>query len=108
MPPREWQLRVDDILEAIARIQRYVEGLTFEQFEADQKTIDAVVRNLEIIGEAGRHLLADQENLPAAVPWADIAAMQNILIHEYLGVDVNIIWQTILEDLPALKAQLQR
>jgi uncharacterized protein with HEPN domain len=108
LPPREWQVRVADILESIARIERYVEGLTFEQFQADQKTIDAVVRNLEIIAEAVRHLLADQENLPAAVPWADIAAMRNILIHEYFGVDVNIIWQTILEDLPALRAQLQR
>jgi len=64
LPPREWRLRVHDILEAIARIGRYIEGLTFEQFQADQKTVDAVVRNLEIIGEAVRHLSADQENLP--------------------------------------------
>jgi uncharacterized protein with HEPN domain len=54
LPPREWRLRVDDILEAIARIERYVEGLTIEQFKADQKTVDAVIRNLEIIGESVR------------------------------------------------------
>ena len=107
MPPREWRLRVEDILEAIARIQQYVEGLTFEQFQADQKTVDAVVRNLEIIGEAVRHLSASQQGLPGETPWADIAGMRNILIHEYFGVDLTIIWHTIVEDLPKLKVQVQ-
>ena len=108
MPPREWRLRVDDILEAIARIERYVTGLSFEQFRADQKTVDAVVRNLEVIGEAVRHLSTDQESLPASVPWTDIAGMRNILIHEYFGVDLSIIWQTVTHDLPALRGQLQQ
>ncbi len=108
MPPREWQLRVEDILEAIARIERYVAGLTFEQFQADQKTVDAVVRNLEIIGEAVRHLSTDQESLPAGVPWVDIAGMRNILIHEYFGVDLSIIWQTITADLASLRGHLDR
>jgi uncharacterized protein with HEPN domain len=88
-PGREWRLRVEDILEAIAKIERYVTGLNFEQFRADQKTVDAVVRNLEVIGEAVRHLSTDEESLPAGVPWTDIADMGNILIHEYFGVD----WQ---------------
>ena len=91
MPPRAWRLRVEDILEAIARIERYIGDLSFEQFAADQKTVDAVVRTLEVIGEAVRHLPADQEPLPAGVPWTDIAGMRNILIHEYFGVDVSII-----------------
>ena len=107
MPPREWRLRVEDILEAIARIERYVEGLTFEQFQADQKTVDAVVRNLEIIGEAVRHLSVNQEGLPGETPWVDIAGMRNILIHEYFGVDMKIIWHTIVEDLPKLKVQVR-
>ena len=107
MPPRQWRLRVEDILDAIAKIERYVEGLTFEQFHTDDKTVDAVVRNLEIIGEAVRHLSASQEGLPSETPWADIAGMRNILIHEYFGVDLNIIWHTIVEDLPKLKAQVQ-
>jgi uncharacterized protein with HEPN domain len=107
LPPREWRLRIDDILDAIARIERYVEGLTFEQFQADQKTVDAVVRNLEIIGEAVRHLSADQERLPGGPPWVDIAGMRNILIHEYFGVDLKIIWHTIIADLPELKIQVR-
>lgn len=108
MPPRDWRLRVEDILDAIARIERYVAGINSEQFKADQKTVDAVVRNLEIIGEAVRHLAAEEQNLPAAVPWTDIAGMRNILIHEYFGVDLNIIWQTVTVDLPALRAELER
>jgi uncharacterized protein with HEPN domain len=107
LPPRESRLRAEDILDAIARIQRYVEGLTFEQFLADQKTVDAVVRNLEIIGEAVRHLSAIQEGLPGETPWVDIAGMRNILIHEYFGVDLKIIWHTIVEDLPKLKVQVR-
>lgn len=108
MPPREWRLRVEDILEAIARIERYVEGLTFEQFQADRKTVDAVIRNLEVIGEAVRHLVTHRENLPAGIPWADIAGMRNVLIHAYFGVDLEIIWHTIVKDLSELRVQLQK
>ena len=95
MSPREWRLRVEDVLDAIAKIERYVEGLTFDQFKADEKTIDAVVRNLEVIGEAVRHLSAQSDPLIASIPWADIAGMRNILVHEYFGVDLEIVWQTI-------------
>jgi len=80
LPPRRSDLRVHDILDAIGKIQRYVAGLTFEQFSADQKTVDAVVRNLEVIGEAARHLLADEESiLPPGVSWIEIAGMRNLL-----------------------------
>ena len=108
MPPRDWRLRIDDILAAIANIENYVTGLSFDEFRADQKTVDAVVRNLEVIGEATRYLSMDQKDLVADVPWADIAGMRNILIHEYFGVDLAIIWQSVIEDLPRLRSQLQR
>lgn len=108
MPPREWRLRVDDILDAVARIERYIEGLTFEQFKSDQKSVDAVVRNLEVIGEAVRHLMATSDDLPQNVPWTDIAGMRNVLIHEYFGVDLPIIWQTVTIDLPVLRSELER
>ena len=71
MPAREWRLRFEDILEAIVRIERYVEGLTFEQFQADQKTVDAVIRNVEIIGEAVRHLATRRETCRPAYPGSD-------------------------------------
>ena len=82
MPPRDWRLRVDDILAAITNIEKYIGGLSFDEFRADQKTVDAVIRNLEVIGEATRHLSTDHEGLPADVPWADIAGMRSILVHE--------------------------
>jgi len=108
LPAREWRLRVEDILGAITNIERYIDGLSFDEFRADQKTVDAVVRNLEVIGEATRHLSMNQDNLPAEIPWTDIAGMRNILVHEYFGVDLSIIWQTIKDDLPALRLQLER
>jgi uncharacterized protein with HEPN domain len=104
--PRQWRLRVDDILDAIAKIERYVHDFTFEQFRDDEKTVDAVIRNLEVIGEAVRHLSNQSAELPNSIPWSDIAGMRNILIHEYFGVDLAIVWQTITSDLPALKSAL--
>jgi uncharacterized protein with HEPN domain len=101
LPPRDWRLRIEDILEAAARIESYITGLTFEQFLTDRKTTDAVVRNLEVIGEAARHLVTIQEDLPSDIPWADIAGMRNALIHAYFGVDLGIVWQTAIADVPA-------
>lgn len=107
LPPRDWRLRIEDILDAAASIEAYIAGLTFEQFQTDRKTVDAVVRNLEVIGEAAKHLIAVQDDLPIDVPWADIAGMRNVLIHEYFGVDLAIVWQTATSDLPLLRAKLR-
>lgn len=107
MPPRDWRLRVEDILEAAGRIETYIAGLTFEQFQADRKTVDAVVRNLEVIGEAARHFVAIQEGLPADIAWADIAGMRNVLVHAYFGVDLGIVWHTATVDVPALAMKLR-
>lgn len=96
MPPRERRVRVEDILDAIAKIEQYVSGLSFEQFRADQKIVDAVVRNLEVIGEAVRHLSADPESLPAGIPWTDIAGMRNILIHESI-LSKAVEWKYLLD-----------
>jgi uncharacterized protein with HEPN domain len=104
--PRGRRARVADILEAIARIETYVATLTFEQFAADSKTFDAVIRNFEVIGEAAKHALSDGDALNAAVPWQDMIDMRNLLVHEYFGIDAGIVWQTIQHDLPGLRAAL--
>jgi uncharacterized protein with HEPN domain len=106
LPPRNWQLRVEDILDAANRIESYIAGIDFDRFQADRKTVDAVVRNLQIIGEAATHLAKVEGELPPDIPWADISGMRNILIHEYFGVDVAIVWQTVSVDLPLLRATL--
>ena len=108
MPPRRWHVRIQDILEAIAPIESYLASMTFEQFCADRKTVDAVVRNLEGSGEAARHIDDDVRRLAPTVPWADLSAMRNVLVHAYFGVDVHILWQTVTPDLPPLRSAPKR
>jgi uncharacterized protein with HEPN domain len=108
VPPRDWRLRIDDILEAINRIDAYTRGMTEETFAQDSRTIDAVVRNLEIIGEASRHI--DETVLRDApeIPWDKMRGLRNVVAHAYFGVDVGIIWHTARNDLPPLDAPLRR
>lgn len=106
MSTREWRLRIEDILEAIRRIEQYTDGMQYEQWQEDQKTVDAVVRNIEIIGEAAKHVPLEVQMSFPAVPWGKMRGIRNVLIHEYLGVDVEILWQTIREDLPPLTPML--
>ena len=107
MPRRDVRLRIEDMLEAIQRIEAHSAGLTADQFRQDQKTFDAVVRNLEVIGEAASHLDDEVTALRPAVPWTDVRAMRHVLVHEYFGVDVGIVWETVVRDLPALRRELQ-
>lgn len=108
MPPRGWQLRIKDILEAIHRIEQYTQEMDAEAFSADAKTVDAVVRNLTIIGEAARMLPQDIEQRYREVPWAKMRAMRNVVVHEYFGVDEAIIWVTVRDNLPPLVPLLER
>lgn len=87
---------------AARKIEQYTAGLAFGDFAADPKTIDAVVRNLSIIGEAARHIPDSVEALDPSIPWAAIRGMRHRIIHEYAQVDVVIVWDTITHDLPPL------
>ena len=102
MPYRDWKLRVEDILEAINKIERYTANMSLNNFLADEKSSDAVVRNLEIIGEAARNIPEDICLRFPNVPWDKMRGMRNMLAHEYFGVSLPIIWQTIKDDLPPL------
>ena len=108
MPPRSWRIRIEDILDAIDNIEHYVAGLDFDAFDADRKTVDAVERNLEIIGEATANLPDEVLARWPEVPWRYMKGVRNLLAHEYFGVDVGILWQTIQEDLPAITPLLHR
>ncbi len=107
MPPREWKLRVEDMLEAIARVERYTEGMSLQAFRDDQKTIDAVARNFGILGEAARHVPPEVTDRHATVPWSLIGGMRHVVVHEYFGVSVDIVWEAIRHDLPPLVPQLR-
>lgn len=106
-PERDWKMRVDDILACIQKIEAYTHDLTYEQFSVDNKTIDAVIRNLEIIGEAAGHIpLEIQEKYPE-VAWLEMRGMRNIMAHEYFGLSLPIIWRAIEHDLQPLGRDLQ-
>jgi len=112
MPPRKWNLRIRDILASIERIIEYTRNLDFEQFRSDTKTFDAVVRNFEIIGEAATHVPEEIVAIHPEIPWQDMRDMRNVLAHEYFGINENIVWDTIQDDLlplvPQLKSLLER
>ncbi|BAY53821.1 MULTISPECIES: HepT-like ribonuclease domain-containing protein [Leptolyngbya] len=108
MPSRDWQNRVRDVLTAIVEIREFTNGITFEQFQADRKTISAVLYNLAMIGEAVRIIPPDLEASHPEIPWNDMRGMRNIVIHEYFQVNLSIIWQTIQEDLVSLEFSLRQ
>lgn len=108
MQPREWVFRVQHILDAIARIERYIDGMTADAFMVDSKTADAVVWNIGIIGEAAHHIPPDVRARYPAVPWNQMRAMRNLLIHDYPRIDLSIVWQTATENLPQLRPLMQR
>lgn len=99
---RDYFLYIDDIKDSAKRILEYTHNLSFEQFSKNQMAIDAVVRNLEIIGEAVTRLPDGIQNQYPNIPWRSIKGMRNILVHEYWGVDLAILWATIKESIPQL------
>ena len=95
-----------DIAEALQRIHAYAANLTYAEFLDDTKTQDAIVRNLEIIGEAAKKLSSEFREANKSVPWQDIAGMRDRLIHHYFGTNWEIVWDVIQTKLPDLRKQL--
>lgn len=106
MSPRDWRFRLEDINEALDLIEEYVKGLDYSSWAKDRKTIDAVIRNLQIIGEAANHIPDQIQERNKEIPWFQMKGMRNVLIHEYFGVDIDVLWRTVNEDLPRLKVQI--
>lgn len=99
-------VRLTHIVEAISRIERYVEGKSFSEFTADDMMYYAVVKNIEIIGEAANMLTSEFRDSHAETPWKLVTGMRNYIVHEYFQVDNTVIWDVVTYDLPALKAQV--
>ena len=107
MSRRPWTDRLQDILEAVAEIQAFVEGMDFKAFRSDAKTIKAVELDLILIGEAAGQVPQSVQDGQPAVPWHLMKAMRNRLVHVYFSVDPQIVWDTIHNDLPPLVEALQ-
>ena len=104
---RDPRLYLDDILEAINKIRDYTAGMDYSAFSNDAKTQDAVVRNLEIIGEAAGRLQGQVRDSSSDIEWRKIVALRNILIHEYFGVSLPIVWDIIQSKLDPLESSCQ-
>lgn len=99
---------LEDILDSIEKIERFIAGMTFEQFIKDDKTVYAVIRALEIIVEATKNIPEDVRSSYSEVPWREIAGMRDKLVHNYFGVDLEVVWKTASEDLSNLEPTIRR
>jgi len=106
MSRRATPLLVDDIWEAIEKIERYISGLNHDTFIIDDKTIDSVVRNLEIIGEAANRLPENFRTQHSEIEWRKVIGLRNRIVHDYFNIDVEIVWEIIQNDLPNFKSKL--
>ena len=108
MSKRDFRLYFEDILESTKKIEGYIANLTYDDFVKDNKTIDAVVRNLETIGEAAKQIDEETKKKYDDIPWREIVDFRNRIIHGYFVIDYEIIWQIISKDLPDLKQKIEK
>jgi len=105
---RDYNFYIKDILQSILQIDTFIEGMRYEEFLKDDKTASAVIRKLEIIGEAAKHIPIRLRQKHPELPWTEMARMRDKLIHGYFGVDHEIVWKVVKERLPELKSSLEK
>ena len=108
MSKRDPLVLLEDIMLAIEKIGRYTSQLNHDAFLTDELVIDGVARNLEIIGEAARQVPEEFKRVHKNIPWTQIAGLRNRIVHDYFGLDLEIIWEIIQHDLPELKKQVRQ
>lgn len=99
---------LEDIIGSVNRIEEYVKGIVFAEFERDQKTQDATIRSFEVLGEATKKIPEDFRKKYPNVPWKKMSGMRDKLIHDYWSVNVERVWKTAIEDIPELKKELEK
>ena len=108
MSKRDAGVLLEDIRDALRKVSSYIDGMDLAAFMADEKTVDAVIRNIGVIGEAAKQLPEDFKAAHPEIPWHQVAGMRNRLIHDYAGVDLEIVWQVASAALPAMVAEISR
>lgn len=108
MKKRELGDYIQDILEALGEVEDFTTGMQFEDFVEDKKTVNAVVRSLEVIGEATKKIPDNLRKKHSEIPWKRMAGMRDKLIHEYFGVDLEIVWEVVNNELPPIKPLIQK
>ena len=103
MSKRDWKILFEDIIESINKIELYIKDLSFEDFSSNTQVIDAVVRNIEIIGEASKNVPQEIQDEFKDIPWQKIKGIRNRIVHEYFSVDISIIWFISENELEPLK-----
>lgn len=98
---------IDDLLTSVIDIEEFIRGMTYEKFAKDKKTFNAVIRSLEVLGEAAKHIPKSFRQKYPDIPWDKMAGMRDVLIHDYMGVDVKTVWKVASERLPELKPLLK-
>lgn len=107
MSKRDWKILFEDIIECIEKIESYTKDLSFENFENNNLINDAVVRNIEIIGEASKNVPVEIQNQFADIPWQKLRGIRNRIVHDYFDVDRTIIWHIVSNELTDLKKLLR-
>lgn len=107
MSKRDPKLFVQDMLESIAKIEQWTKFLSLESFKRDPLVVDAVVRNLEVIGEASKHIPEELRSQYPSIPWRRITGFRNVAIHDYFGVDLETVWTVVTQGIKEIKPHLQ-
>lgn len=105
---RDYRLYLKDILDAMEKIEKFVEDMNFEKFKEDDKTSSAVVKKFEIIGEASKNIPEGIKQKYTQIPWKEMAGMRDKLIHIYFGVNYRLVWTAIKERIPQLKPLIKK
>ena len=106
--PRDDTVYVKHIRDAGQRIESYLDGVREDEFLEMPLIQDAVIRQIQVIGEAAKRLSAEFRETTSDIPWSDIAGMRDKLVHDYMGVDLEAVWETAIRDIPALMSQLEQ
>ncbi len=105
--PRDYRVLLDDIIDATKKVRQYTAGYSMQQLVNDRKTVEAVIWNLLVIGEAAKNIQPEVRSQYPPVPWALMAGLRHIVVHRYFGIKLDLIWKVICNDLPSLEEHIR-